>query len=368
METDEDEVAYQARRSFYKRKTLTRSRKNNDQPRQKSLKEKHKVNVLFWKRLARFLGIGMCDPQFLVYMVMVNVCWFYYEWGIVVYITTLGGAIHTDTLAFLKDFNTGTEAYTVCNGSAPLLHKLADISRKNIWGDKYEGACAACGSGGTAIPAGYDGQWKCLGKFWNGNVTIPLVPKGKFKYWDAKPIRGDFSDQLGVHAGLVYFFAFWALMLVMLSVFVRFLGSLMVARLRVVLTQKIHCKVFSNENRVLYNMIVLERSAGLDNYDQRLCQDLQTLLDNSCAILFGKLDMFAMVGSIWGAFFGIRQAVNGILEVQPAILPQFIASASGVVLLTMLSYIGPINYISKLQYNADIYEVSSCAAFTQLVC
>jgi hypothetical protein len=254
------------------------------------------VNCTFWRHFFRIFAVGFSDPQFFILAIINNIALYYYSKWIITYVGLLGASVSSQTLAYLKNFAPGTDARKYCTNSTELLDELALISKQNIWGnsERFMGACQSCGPDGGSLPPGYNmSQWACLEYVGAGSI------QSDYQFWPGDLIKGDLSDTLHINAGFMYWFIFWAGVLMVLGLSQRVIGSLMVARLRVVLTQKIHKMIFHRKRKVLYRLIVLDRHLGFDNYDQRLCQDMQSMLDCVCAVIFGSLDITSMITSIW---------------------------------------------------------------------
>ena len=78
-----------------------------------------------------------------------------------------------------------------------------------------------------------------------------------------------------------------------------------------VITKKIHARIFDDERRCLYKLIVLNQAAGLDNYDQRLCSDLGTFLGSTVGTMFGTFAGGGMLGTFISMYFALSAAING---------------------------------------------------------
>jgi ABC-type uncharacterized transport system fused permease/ATPase subunit len=113
------------------------------------------------------------------------------------------------------------------------------------------------------------------------------------------------------------------------------------------------------KGNVLYNMSVDGR---LDNFDQRLTNDLQILLDGLCCVFFGNTNDYIAypIGytvcrlgcAFQNTFYPPNQTV-ALTEAKKANIGFMIVVTFSI---TMLAYVGPMNIISKLVYKTQRLE------------
>jgi ABC-type uncharacterized transport system fused permease/ATPase subunit len=151
--------------------------------------------------------------------------------------------------------------------------------------------------------------------------------------------------------GACWSYIFWMLTMTVCIVFYMCLGSLLNYRMRYVITRHIERKLFASRITP-YNLVVL---SGLDNYDQRLTDDLQTFLNLGFGQLFGNISLNPpLYFSIIMAVLSFKNAVEYLHDLP--IFKDFIMISVASFVGSIVIYTLPMNAVSRTLFAQKRYE------------
>ena len=127
--------------------------------------------------------------------------------------------------------------------------------------------------------------------------------------WSSAP-----PEHLVAGVGVLGSVMFWMILSILVLSSIMTIGSLLIVRLRVVVTTKLQTLLFAKPSAAQpCNLYAITLGGGIDNYDQRLSDDLQTMLDFGVGQLFGSLtinpSLFQNLLSAGFNFYQVRPRV-----------------------------------------------------------
>lgn len=91
----------------------------------------------------------------------------------------------------------------------------------------------------------------------------------------------------------------------------QYFGEIFIAVLRKNISLHLHAMILKNKK--LYQLIFAEKN--VDNYDQRISDDLETFLQCGVGTIMGSLSRNpSLTYEIWLGIFGFKSALQGMLE------------------------------------------------------
>jgi ABC-type uncharacterized transport system fused permease/ATPase subunit len=214
--------------------------------------------------------------------------------------------------------------YQTC---ADFCEDLEDACKTNMWGfGGYKGVCEGCA---VEIPV----------------LFTPVIST----LWGDELVDGQIYD-----FGIGWWFLIWSLVLLVGNTLVGYVGEFLITRMRRNITHEVHEMLLRKKN--LYKLVVMDKR--VDNYEQRLQDDLQIWLEWGHGIIFGSLTKNPTVSYIfWLGLWAIKAAVEGLRE--DACEESFNTFFIGVFALAagaILVFIVPMNMISEVLFLQKWYE------------
>lgn len=275
-----------------------------------------KVNLLFWKRAAKVLFLGIGSP------LSCPLVWFLILWNYAFQIA--GGYI-----AQMHFYYTATGRGTADPGMAGCLGK---------------------GCGYTWTQSNSTKAIKTIYTVINGlyvakNVSFPIKPDLKPKILNPP---GD-KDILEAYMGK---FAWTFFLLVLCVLLFSVTGDILNVLMRRRVGRKLQNVLL--QGNTLYRLTLDGR---VDNFDQRITSDLQALLDGLCSSLFGNTSDY-MAYPVGYCLSRLGFAFYNTLADLPnkSNSGEIVAIAFGMAAIALIAYVIPMNQISRIFFIGQMYE------------
>jgi len=293
------------------------------------------INLRYWRRLGRIMRIALTDPLTALLAVACVLCNFAFVLLITKTVVALSGAVSSTTMTYMRLLSPRSPVRSAVIGS-----RLPSDVKNAVLAFQDEASRAA--KANLWFPPGpYQGVGSCgiqPPPAWHKVFHLPV------NLWDCRPPNGYFPE-----LGVVGSFLFWAFVVCLLSASVQLCGGAIIVRARLAITKHLHSRLF--DGQAFYSTVML--SPAVDNYDQRITDDLNTTLTDGFGRVFGSLTVTAQTSLLLAAllaFFNLRQALMSINVVGGNLPALFWTLAGGATLLALLGYAVPVNHVSRLLY------------------
>jgi ABC-type uncharacterized transport system fused permease/ATPase subunit len=218
------------------------------------------VNWTFWKHFCRLVWIAI---SILVLLEAVTIGQAYLNGEVMNAIGGILGYIVIASLSIFDESQTCDLPTVFCSPSAT-CQDFCDAgfqtAKDAIWGQKYKGICPTCA---TEVPIA---------------LTMTGFPD---TLWSEDFVEGQITGTVG----LMYWYMVWAGVIILLAVCILSLGELLSIRLRVNITSYFHQRILLD--KYLYELVITNKV--VDNYDQRITDDVIVVLTSGLGILVGNI-------------------------------------------------------------------------------
>lgn len=296
----------------------------------------YNINCSYWRRLLKVMRIALADPLTAALAVLTVACNLTYAVVGAQVSIALYGAASSTTLTYMRLLSprspvrdavekAGLPA-NVTEAIFAFQDRASHAAKANLWWppEPWTGVGPECS---LTPPAE-----------WSEILKLPA------NLWPCVPPNGYIPELGVVGSALVACMA-----LVLLNSSVQLCGSCVIWRARLAVTRHVHRLLFAH--KTLYDVVVL--NPAIDNYDQRITDDLQTTLEYGLGRIFGSLQIagnVSMVQSCLTTVFNLRLALISVNAVGGSVPIVFWALAIGASLSSLACYIAPMNRVSRLLF------------------
>jgi ABC-type uncharacterized transport system fused permease/ATPase subunit len=169
------------------------------------------------------------------------------------------------------------------------------------------------------------------------------------KLWGDELVAGQLYD-----FGVGWWLLIWAAVILVGNVFCGYAGEFLIIRIRRNITAHIQHQIFKKRN--LYKLVVLDKR--VDNYEQRLQEDLQMFVDWGHGMIFGSLSKNPTISYIlWLGFWALKSSIEGMREdASEESQNTFWTGSCVIAVFAVCVYLLPMNRISELLFLQKWYE------------